>query len=237
MRFWEDSWANNTNLKVGEVGIWVDSVWVWKLRWRRPGFECESTLQEELLRSLSGVKLNREMKDCMTWKGEDFSVKSAYDCVAKSDICNENVTFKHLWMSRAFPNVLTTGWRVLLDRIPTRVNLSRRGVVVDTTLCALCQKKWPESSQHMFLEREYAQQVWTRCYRCIGILYVQYKTLRDHFKNFILVHVNFKHNLVWKGVWAAIIWSIWDQRNRIAFKLGRVDTEEILHMAQLKTWL
>ena len=75
----------------------------------------------------------------MTWKDEDFSVKSAYECVAKSDICNENVNFKHLWMSRKFPNVLTTAWRVLLDRLPTRINLARRGVVVSTTLCALCK--------------------------------------------------------------------------------------------------
>ena len=90
MRFWEESWANNTNLKsvyprlyprlysqsldhglkVVEVGIWVDLVWVWKLRWRCSGFEWESTLHEELLRFLSGVKLNKEMKDCMTWKGK-----------------------------------------------------------------------------------------------------------------------------------------------------------------------
>ena len=84
IRFWEDSWVNNNSLKsiyprlyalsvdqglkVKEVGSWVDSVWIWNLRWRRPGFEWEVALQEELSRTLAGFKLDREMKDCMTCK-------------------------------------------------------------------------------------------------------------------------------------------------------------------------
>jgi len=125
---------------------------------------------------------------------------------------------------------------VLLDRLPTRINLSRRGVGVTTSLCALCQK-WPESAQHLFLECEFAIQVWNWCFRWIEIMSVQHKILRDHFESFYLVQMNYKQNLVWKGVWAAIVWSIWDQRNRIIFKQDSVDTEQIFHMAQLKTWL
>jgi len=68
-------------------------VWSWKLRWRRLGFEWEVALQEELSTTLTGVKLDREMKDCMTWKGEDFSVKSAYECVTKSDSSNKSIIF------------------------------------------------------------------------------------------------------------------------------------------------
>jgi len=252
IRFWEDSWVNNNSLKsiyprlyalsvdqglkVKEVGSWVDSVWIWNLRWRRPGFEWEVALQEELSRTLAGFKLDREMKDCMTWKGEDFSVKSAYECVTKSDSCNKSIIFEHLWMSRAFPNVQITAWRVLLDRLPTRINLSRRGVGVNTSLCALCQK-WPESAQHLFLECEFAIQVWNWCFRWIGIMSVQQKILKDHFESFYLMQMSYKQNFVWKGVWTAIVWSIWDQRNRTIFKQDSVDTEEIFHMAQLKTWL
>ena len=73
-------------LKVGEVGEWVDSVWHWKLRWRRNGFEWENALREEVLTSLSSVTLNRCGKDTMTWEGEDFSVKKEYDCVSKSNL-------------------------------------------------------------------------------------------------------------------------------------------------------
>ena len=46
-----------------------------------------------------------------------------------------------------------------------------------------------------------------------------------------------KQNLVWKGVWTTIVWSIWEQRNRVVFKQDKVDVEEIFHLAQLKSWL
>lgn len=40
-----------------------------------------------------------------------------------------------------------------------------------------------------------------------------------------------------KGLWVAMIWSIWDHRNKIIFKQEKVDVEEVFHMAQLKTWI
>ena len=57
VRFWEDVWAGNSNLKtlyprlfslslnqgqkVEEVGVWDDLVWRWSLTWRRSRFEWE----------------------------------------------------------------------------------------------------------------------------------------------------------------------------------------------------
>jgi len=52
VRFWEDSWVDNNNLKslypilyslslnqmVGETGFWDDYRWHWHLKWRRERF-------------------------------------------------------------------------------------------------------------------------------------------------------------------------------------------------------
>ena len=116
--------------------------------------------------------------------------------------------FKLLWKAKAFPNVVTTAWRVLLGRIPTRMNLSRRGVTVNTTLCAMCQSK-EESCQHLFLECKYAQRVWSLCLKWIGISFVQQNVLNLHLTSFCLSQTSNKQNLVWKGVWATIIRCIW----------------------------
>ena len=64
VRFWEDVWVGNANLKtmylrlyylslnkgqkVGEVGVWEESVWQWKLRWRRERFAWEVPLETDL---------------------------------------------------------------------------------------------------------------------------------------------------------------------------------------------
>jgi len=52
-----------------------------------------------------------------------------------------------------------------------------------------------------------------------------------------MVHGSYKQNLVWKGVWAAIVRCIWDHRNLVVFKQGVVDAEEMFQKAQLKSWL
>jgi len=119
-------------------------------------------MEEDLLRYISLASLNKEVKDLQVWRSEEsrlFSVSSVYD------------HFKCLWKVKALPNVLIAAWRVLLDRIPLRMALSRRGVSVNTPTCPMCQAK-KDSSQHLFLECVYAQRIWSMCFRWIGILFV-----------------------------------------------------------------
>ena len=136
---------------------------------------------------------------------------------------------------KAFPNVISITWRVLLGRIPTRVCLSRRGMMLNTMLCALCQTK-DESCQHIFIECPYAQSMWTLCFKWIGISFVQHNVLLMHFESLCLSQVNNEQNLLWKGVWATIVSYIWEHRNSIVFKQGVVDVEEIFQMVQVKSW-
>lgn len=100
-----------------------------------------------------------------------------------------------------------------------------------------CAKDTEESAQHLFLECIVAQRVWSLCFRWLGILFVQNKDLKNHFENFHLVHMNTKQNMVWKGVWVAVVRGIWEQRNSIIFKQGKPDAEEVFHLAQLRSWL
>jgi len=68
-------------------------------------------------------------------------VKSAYKFLVNQDIGPSDGVFKQLWQVKVLPNVLTTAWRFLLDRMPTRLNLIRRGVVVSSSICVL-SKPW-----------------------------------------------------------------------------------------------
>jgi len=58
------------------------------------------------------------------------------------------------------------------------------------------------------------------CFNWIGILSVQHNDIKAHFQSFFLFQVSSKQNLLWKGVWANVIKSIWDQRNMIVFQHG-----------------
>jgi len=129
---------------------------------------------------------------------------------------------------------VNTAWRALTDSLPTRGGLSKRGVIMNTTLCALCQTK-DESCQHIFLECNRAMSVWLMCYKWVGILFVQHEDIRTHFESFHLFQVSSKQNMVWKGIWTAVIRCIWDQRNGVVFKQGVVDAEEMFQKAQIKS--
>jgi len=130
-----------------------------------------------------------------------FSVKSAY-----LNMCNQyngisNDVFSLLWEAKAMPKAIFTAWRILLGRLPTFDNLIRRGLVVTSSLCALC-KATEESSQHLFTKCVYTQRVWFLCLRWIGILPVQHKNIIVHFESFHLTHFTAKQNHVWKGIWS-----------------------------------
>ena len=254
VRFWEDSWAGNISLKtlfprlysislnqgqkVEEVGSWVDSVWEWKHRWRRVRFEWESMLESDLAMHLSRVRLSRDQEDIRVWGFDDlglFSVNSAYECIAHPTRSSQNDVFSYLWKIKTFPNVLTTAWRVLIGRIPTRENLSSRGVIMNTILCAMCELK-EETCQHTFIECDAAQRVWVLCFIWIGIVSVQQNAILSHFESFYLPQLSSRQNLFWKGVWATIVACIWEQRNFVVFSQGTIDVEEIVQKVQLKSW-
>ncbi|XP_068498530.1 uncharacterized protein [Phaseolus vulgaris] len=196
-------------------------------------------MEIEFDRHISSANVIKDVKDVQVWRGDKsgcFKVNSAYDCLAKYERGPQFDVFKYQWKINAFPDVILTEWRVLLGRMPTRKCLSRKGVVLNTTVCALCQTK-EESCQHLFLECKYALCVWSLCFKWIGILFVQQKDILSHFESFHLFQSSNKQNLVWKGVWAAITRCLWEHRNSVVFNQGVVDAEEVFQKTQIKSWL
>jgi len=170
-------------------------------------------MEEELSSRLAMGNICHDVQDRLIWRGDPkgvFSVKSAYSIMAHH-LANGTMdnTFGILWQVKAMPKALITTLRVLLDRFLTSVNLIRRGVSVNSPLCALCNLS-KESSQHLFIYCVYTQRVWSRCYRWIGILGVQNKVIGNHLVNFYLFHLSSKKNQVWRGIWAAIVRCIWE---------------------------
>ena len=89
------------------------------MRWRRVRFQWEFEQEDEMLRSIARVNLSREVKDTHIWEGDisgEFSVKYAYECLTNRTRGIPNSIFKQLWQVKAFFNVLTTTWMVLLDK-------------------------------------------------------------------------------------------------------------------------
>jgi len=74
------------------------------------------------------------------------------------------------------------------------------------------------------------------CNRWVEVSTAHHNQLKAHFQQFDVLTLNSKGNKLWKGVWVSIIRNIWDHRNKIVFRQGKVDVEEIFTMAQLNAW-
>ncbi|KAL8552119.1 hypothetical protein ACS0TY_000978 [Phlomoides rotata] len=68
-------------------------------------------------------------------------------------------------------------WRVLWDRLPTKVNLQRRNVISsnDNLKCVFCGDK-DESGNHIFFECQFSYKVWMSCFNWL-VISTTFKTL------------------------------------------------------------
>ena len=78
--------------------------------------------------------------------------------------------------------------------------------------------------------------MWEKCDRWLGLTSVRNKDITNHFRNFFAIGLSKNSNIIWKGMWLAIVWEIWKHRNKCVFSNGVVDEVEIFAMAQVKAW-
>lgn len=118
----------------------------WTFNWRRRFFVWEEELLNNLLEVLNG-NVRTEGIDRWAWRLEEggvFFVKSAYKKLVSMESQTvtmgeeEKKVFGQVWKSLAPSKVVAFSWKVLLNRIPMCLNLSRRrcsGCLAE--LCAL----------------------------------------------------------------------------------------------------
>ena len=63
--------------------------------------------------------------------------------------------YNHFWKIKALLSTHITDWRVLENKIATKVNMARHGVAVDRTVCCFCMEK-EETTSHLFFEWRFA---------------------------------------------------------------------------------
>ena len=205
--------------KVVELRNWIDGVWVWHFVLRRSFFEWKKPLEEQLVQLLQGTKLEPRKEDCWIWKAEGFqtfTVNSAYVQVRKDTVGEVPPVYSKLWRCKALPSALLTSWRVIENKVATKVNLERRGVVIENPLCGMVE----ESSNHLFSVCDFAWRVWCLYFKWLGVSFVIHKDPLANFLQFRLNQVSNSVNDVWGAIWVGVVSGIWNHRNCVSFDRG-----------------
>ncbi|GKD52691.1 RNA-directed DNA polymerase, eukaryota [Tanacetum coccineum] len=95
---------------------------------------------------------------CWSLKGsQEFSVKSSRILIDNTILPKAEVPTR--WLRVVPIKVNVHAWRVCLDKLPTRANLSLRGMDIPSIACPLCNSA-VESTSHIFFACPLARQVW-----------------------------------------------------------------------------
>jgi hypothetical protein len=178
IRFWIDRWIGDEpfcflfpalfGLEADKTCLVKDRIhmengepalsWSWR---RSPESEAEVTQLFNCLNLISHVKLLQQ-EDSWSWGGSsdgEFSVKSVREMIADRITGGLN---HHYIQSHLIPKKINVfGWRAWKDRLPTKVALHRRNIMINSLLCPLCGSS-NESLDHLLIDCLVASVVWQK---------------------------------------------------------------------------
>lgn len=109
-------------------------------------------------------------------------------------------------------------WHLFRDRLPTKDNLFRRGVIgADLRMCVSgCGSL--ETSSHLLFHCNTFGYFWYYIYRWFGISSATPYSVTDHFTQFIYAAGGAKAGQsIMQMLWFATVWKIWKERNNMIF--------------------
>jgi hypothetical protein len=197
--------------------------------------------EEELFSQLMDLLQHKELtRDDDSWFCEigadgGFAVKDGYCFLSKNFLPGPDwnmdlgCAVKNVWKSLAPSKIVIFSWQLLLQKLPTRANLSRRGVLQPPSdlLCAWCHSE-VETEAHLFTTCSVAVEVWAAIYSWLGIITVVPGSLLLSFESF---GFPFKCKKRAKGlimIWQTAMWSLWKARNSYIFEGKKLKVYEIV---------
>jgi len=123
----------------------------------------------------------------------------------------------------------------LENKIATRVNLERRGVLVESSLCCLCGRE-EETYRHLFFDCSFAWKVWSFYFRWLGVSFVSHNDPLSNFAQFRMNTCSESINDLWSTIWVGVVGEIWLHKNSIIFKSSVADVSEVCTLMQVKVW-
>nr|GEV76473.1 putative RNA-directed DNA polymerase, eukaryota, reverse transcriptase zinc-binding domain protein [Tanacetum cinerariifolium] len=205
--FWFDVWYGNQQLKALFLRIFnldlhkrcsianrlVVQDWSSVLR-RRPRGGAESVW------SLGG--------------NEGFSVASIHGLV--DSVMLDNGHDATPWNQYLPIKVNVFVWRLMLNRLPSRVNLDRRNIEVDSLLCPSCLED-VETTNHTFFNCGLAKDLWALLAKWWELDVPVCGNFSDWKSWLDSVGISSKARLYLDGVGGTLLWSIWNLRNCLVF--------------------
>ena len=199
----------------------------WNLRLLRDLNDWELGLVGNLLVELRDYRVNLE-DDSVFWKKDEdglFKVKKAYIVLANT----QGAKFPHsnVWVDKVPTKIAFFAWEATWGKVLTLDRLQRRGWQLPNR-CILCGCE-EETINHILIHCTVEKGLWNIILALCGVQWVFPNSVKEVLSSWKGSFMGRKRKEVWKSIPLYIFWTIWKERNRLAFKGG------VLALQKLKT--
>ena len=153
------------------MGTHTNAGWKWNFIWRRPLFDNEINMADNFLRDIKGNLVQPHTRDDWVWKADpngQYSAQSAYNLrMGESTYENQDGVFDELWKLKISSKTCFFVWRIIRDRLPTKINLRRRHVEINDVLCPFCMNN-EEDAVHLFFQCSKILPLWWESLSWVG---------------------------------------------------------------------
>ncbi|GKV35275.1 hypothetical protein SLEP1_g43574 [Rubroshorea leprosula] len=257
VKFWWDDWsgkgllankylrlylisAGKDNL-VSQMGRWLDGSWIWNLQWRRRLYSWEVLEEAEILKEIQETTIMKGKTDVWEWVHSNngvYTTKSAYKALTMEIQRDQpGVNLQKVWIAIVPSKVSAFSWQLLQDKIPTKANLFKRGIIqnMEECKCEFCGYQMEETS-HIFTHCKVAYDLWNACFRWWGIRTALdregSKVFQQHSSGLKVAEIREG----WRCIWLVVVWTVWLARNDSIFKGKEADKCRLLELVQLRSF-
>ena len=142
-----------------------------------------------------------------------------------------------IWHPQMLLKVSILVWRLLRDKLPTRLNLHDRGIIPDTDISCVAGCGHVESANHLFLHCDFFGAIWHQVRSWLGFARVDHQNIGAHFLHFpnYLGGMKTRHSFL-QLIWLLCVWLIWKDRNNRTFKNIITPTEELVEKVKFHSY-
>jgi len=187
-----------------------------------------------------------EEEDSWRWLPEEsgaFSVNSSYRVLENLVLLDVGLSaeeeggFVMLWKSPAPSKVVAFSWMAIIDRIPTRSNLTFRHILAhrDPSVCVLCGQG-EEMTTHLFLHCDVVVLIWRKIMDWLDINFITPCNLFIHFACWTDACNSRRLLKTFLLIWHAVIWVIWKKRNARIFSNQAKNFDEVVDEIKALSW-
>ncbi|RVX10222.1 LINE-1 reverse transcriptase-like [Vitis vinifera] len=250
VNFWTDHWCGDEALSRSFPQLFalavhknetISEVWDsslgqggWNLRFTRDSNDWELDLIEAMFNMLRDFKISQE-EDSVVWRGGGqgtFGVRSAYNLLAAPNSIDFPV--RCIWVDKVPTKAAFFAWEATWGKILTLDRLQRRGWQL-TNCCFLCGCE-EENVNHILLHCTVARVLWDIILALFGVHWVFPETVIEVLLSWRGSFVGKKRKKIWNSIPVCIFWTVWKERNRLAFRGGSLDIQKLKNYFVCNLW-